>query len=171
MNFFTLFELPESFTLDTTSLAERYQALQRRYHPDNFATQPEAKRLEALQYAANINQGYQALRKPLPRAEYLLSLHGYDINNEQHTMHDTEFLMAQLTLRESLEEIEQQRDEVRLEDFLDEIKQQQQSLMSIVTQQLADQAWQQAADTVRKLRFFSRLAEQAEALEEKWHDF
>ncbi len=70
-----------------------------------------------------------------------------------------------------MEEIEQQRDEVRLEDFLDEIKQQQQSLMSIVTQQLADQAWQPAADTVRKLRFFSRLAEQAEALEEKWHDF
>jgi len=171
MNFFTLFDLPESFTLDTSSLAERYQALQRRYHPDNFATQPEAERLQALTTAANINQGYQALRKPLPRAEYILTLHGYDINNEQHTMHDTEFLMAQLTLRETLESIEQQQDSDALAGYLSDIKQQHKSLMSVVAQQLADQQWQQAADTVRKLRFFTRLAEHAEALEEKWLDF
>ncbi|MBT0728140.1 co-chaperone HscB [Rosenbergiella australiborealis] len=171
MNFFTLFDLPESFTLDISSLAERYQALQRRYHPDNFATQPEAERLQALHYAANINQGYQALRKPLPRAEYILSLHGFDINNEQHTMHDTEFLMAQLTLRETLEEIEQQKNNEALIGFLRDITQQHKQLMSVVEQQLAEQQWQQAADTVRKLRFFSKLADHAEALEEKWLDF
>lgn len=171
MNFFTLFDLPESFEIDLSLLTERFQTLQRRYHPDNFATQPETERVQALQYAANINQGYQALRKPLPRAEYLLSLHGFDINNEQHTMHDTQFLMAQLTLREELEAIEAQQDGDRLTAWLQGIVQQQKQLMSTLQEQLDQQHWEQAADTVRKLRFFSRLAEHAEALEEKWLDF
>lgn len=41
------------------------------------------------------------------RAEYLLSLHGFDIRSEQHTVRDTAFLMEQLELREELDEIEQ----------------------------------------------------------------
>ncbi len=171
MNFFTLFDLPESFVIDLSLLTERFQTLQRRYHPDNFATQPEAERIQALQHAANINQGYQALRKPLPRAEYLLSLHGFDINNEQHTLHDTEFLMAQLTLREELEAIAQQQDTEALSQWLLGVKQQQKTLMAKLETEFQQQSWPLAADTVRKLRFFSRLAEQAEELEEKWLDF
>ncbi|MDU3075476.1 MAG: co-chaperone HscB, partial [Mixta calida] len=106
MDYFTLFGLPQSFEIDAAQLTARFQELQRQFHPDRFASQPERERLQALQQAATINQGYQALRQPLPRAEYLLSLHGFDINNEQHTMRDTAFLMEQLALREELDAIE-----------------------------------------------------------------
>ncbi|SUX72188.1 co-chaperone HscB [Citrobacter freundii] len=47
------------------------------------------------------------------RAEYLLSLHGFDIRSEQHTVRDTAFLMEQLELREELDEIEQAKDSQR----------------------------------------------------------
>ncbi|MDI5303979.1 Fe-S protein assembly co-chaperone HscB, partial [Salmonella enterica subsp. enterica serovar Anatum] len=40
-----------------------------------------------------INQAWQTLRHPLTRAEYLLSLHGFDLASEQHTVRDTAFLM------------------------------------------------------------------------------
>ena len=47
---------------------------------------------------------WQTLRHPLMRAEYLLSLHGFDLASEQHTVRDTAFLMEQLELREELDE-------------------------------------------------------------------
>ncbi|GAA0490657.1 MULTISPECIES: co-chaperone HscB [Tatumella] len=171
MNYFTLFDLPESFDIDTARLAEHFQTLQRQYHPDKFATSPEAERLKALQHAATINQGYQALRQPLSRAEYLLSLHGFDINNEQHTLRDTAFLMEQLELREELETIEQQKNSDALADCfrrLDEMEQQRSQQMR---QLFIQQQWPEAADTVRKLRFLAKLRVEAEKLEEKLLDF
>ncbi|QKJ88232.1 Co-chaperone protein HscB [Paramixta manurensis] len=171
MDYFTLFGLPVSFELDGTLLTERFQTLQRQFHPDRFATRPERERLHALQQAATINQGYQALRQPLPRAEYLLSLQGIDINNEQHTMRDTAFLMEQLELREELESIEQAANaEEQLNAFMQRLEQMMQQRSAQMKQQLNDTQWAQAADTVRKLRFLVKLRSQAEQLEERLLD-
>lgn len=171
MNFFTLFDLPESYELDTAALSETFQALQRQYHPDRFATAAESERLKALQHAATINQGYQALRKPLSRAEYLLSLHGFDINNEQHTLRDTAFLMEQLELREALETIEQQKNSEALVPFFRQLDSMEKQRTAQMRQQFTDQQWPEAADTVRKLRFLAKLRVEAENLEEKLLDF
>ena len=171
MNYFTLFNLPESYELDTAALADTFQALQRQYHPDRFATAAETERLKALQLAATINQGYQALRKPLSRAEYLLSLHGFDINNEQHTLRDTAFLMEQLELREALESIEQQKNSDALMPFFRQLDEMEQQRSQLMRQQFSDQQWLEAADTVRKLRFLAKLRVEAENLEEKLLDY
>ncbi|STV06836.1 Chaperone protein HscB [Klebsiella pneumoniae] len=93
MDYFTLFGLPASYTLSLEQLAVRYQDLQRQYHPDKFASAPAAEQLAAVQHSATINQAWQTLRHPLTRAEYLLSLHGFDLASEQHTVRDTAFLM------------------------------------------------------------------------------
>ena len=172
MDYFTLFGLPQSFEIDAAQLTARFQELQRQFHPDRFASQPERERLQALQQAATINQGYQALRQPLPRAEYLLSLHGFDINNEQHTMRDNDFLMAQLALREELDAIENAPDaEAKLQAFMQRIEAMMQQRSAQMRQELADARWETAADTVRKLRFLAKLRSQSEALEEKLLDF
>ena len=105
MDYFTLFGLPASYTLSLEQLAVRYQDLQRQYHPDKFASAPAAEQLAAVQYSATINQAWQTLRHPLTRAEYLLSLHDFDLASEQHTVRDTAFLMEQLELREELDEM------------------------------------------------------------------
>jgi molecular chaperone HscB len=78
MDYFTLFGLPVSYTLSQEQLAVRYQDLQRQYHPDKFASASAAEQLASVQQSATINQAWQTLRHPLTRAEYLLSLHGYD---------------------------------------------------------------------------------------------
>ena len=83
MDYFTLFGLPASYTLSLEQLAVRYQDLQRQYHPDKFTSAPAAEQLAAVQHSATINQAWQTLRHPLTRAEYLLSLHGFDLASEQ----------------------------------------------------------------------------------------
>lgn len=167
MDYFTLFGLPVSYVIDTASLSAHYQDLQRQFHPDKFASHSQANQLAALQQSATINQAWQTLRHPLNRAEYLLSLHGFDLVNEQHTLRDSAFLLEQLELREELDEIERAGDETRLSGFTTRI----QTLYRVRHQQMVDelesQAWEKAADTVRKLRFLDKLQHQTEQLEEK----
>ncbi|XP_014680601.1 PREDICTED: LOW QUALITY PROTEIN: co-chaperone protein HscB homolog, partial [Priapulus caudatus] len=59
-----------------------------------------------MQHTSRINEAFNALKKPVERALYLLKLKGLDINFENETTMDAEFLMEQLELRESLAEIE-----------------------------------------------------------------
>lgn len=168
MDYFTLFALPIHYSVNTNELASRYQELQKQYHPDRFAACSERERLQAVQQAATINDAYQTLKHPLKRAEYMLSLQGFDLNSEQYTMHDTDFLMEQLTLREELEQIEQSTDaEKRLAAFTDDITNKTTTLRANMLDELENQQWRHAAETVRKLRFLDKLHQQVEQLEEK----
>ncbi|MEQ4661762.1 co-chaperone HscB [Providencia rettgeri] len=171
MDYFTLFGLTPTYAIDSEQLTLRFQDLQRQYHPDRFATCSEQEKMQALQKAATINAAYQALRHPLKRAEYILSLHGFDINNEQHTMHDTAFLMEQLELREELDNIENSDDALDLlAKFMQNVKQMQQARSALMVTELDAMQWEKAADTVRKLRFLDKLQQQAEQLEERLLD-
>lgn len=105
------------------------------------------------------------------RAEYLLSLHGFDIRSEQHTVRDTAFLMEQLELREELDEIEQAKDSQRLDAFMQRVSEMYNVRHQLMVEQLDSEMWDAAADTVRKLRFLDKLRSSAEQLEEKLLDF
>ncbi|WP_156293390.1 co-chaperone HscB [Serratia oryzae] len=168
MDYFTLFGLPVRYSVDGSLLTSRYQDLQRQFHPDRNALQPERERLMALQQAATINEAYHSLKHPLKRAEYMLSLHGFDLRNEQHTMRDTAFLMEQLELREELDAIERQPDaESALTAFSARLSEAFKRRSAQMVQELDSQQWPQAADSVRKLRFLDKLQQQVEQLEEK----
>ncbi|WP_333854954.1 MULTISPECIES: co-chaperone HscB [unclassified Leclercia] len=171
MDYFTLFGLPAGYEIDTQALAARFQDLQRQYHPDKFASGTQAEQLAAVQHSATINQAWQTLRNPLSRAEYLLSRHGFDLSSEQHTVRDTAFLMEQLELREELDEIEQAKDEARLERFIQRVKGMFDTRHQQMVDQLNNETWDVAADSVRKLRFLDKLRSSAEQLEEKLLDF
>lgn len=171
MDYFALFGLSAHYQIDTQALLSRFQALQRQYHPDNFASCPASEQLAAVQQSATINQAWQTLRHPLTRAEYLLSLHGFDLANEQHTMRDTAFLLEQLELREELDAIAQAKDSQRLAQFSQRVDELFTARQQQMTEQLANAAWDVAADTVCKLRFLDKLQSSVEQLEEKWLDF
>ncbi|CQH09758.1 co-chaperone HscB [Yersinia mollaretii] len=171
MDYFTLFGLPPRYQIDGNLVTTRYQELQRQFHPDRFANQPERERLASLQQAATINDAYQTLKHPLKRAEYMLSLQGFDLGNEQHTMHDTAFLMEQLELREEFDAIERQPNaEALLAEFNRRLALMTQTRSQQMVEQLDQQQWESAADTVRKLRFLDKLQQQVEQLEERLFD-
>lgn len=171
MDYFTLFGLKPGYVVDTKQLATRYQELQRQFHPDKYASRPQAEQLLAVNQSATINQAWQTLRHPLLRAEYLLLLNGFDLANEQHTVRDTAFLMEQLELREELDSIEQAADSPSLEAFAAKVTAMVKTRSAQMMQELDSLQWDKAADTVRKLRFLDKLQHHIEQLEEKLSDF
>jgi molecular chaperone HscB len=164
MNYFDIFGLPIQFELDGSLLASQYRELQRRFHPDNYATASERDRLMAVQKAAQINDAYQILKSPLARAEYILSLNGIEMHGEKQTLQDPMFLMEQMELREELEEV---RDEAALFDLDTRVSNMSRQQMTELKQELEQSQWDLAADRVRKLKFIEKLKAEIEQAEER----
>ncbi|CAG19166.1 co-chaperone HscB [Photobacterium profundum] len=171
MNHFELFRLPFQFELDGGLLSTQFRELQRRFHPDNFATASERDRLMSVQKAAQINDAFQTLKNPISRAEYMLSEQDMDIRGEQKTLQDPEFLMQQMELREELEDISDASDpESALFDFEQQVTALYKSQLSALEQLLNQDDWEEAADAVRKLKFIDKLRYEIERLEETFFD-
>lgn len=174
MNYFQLFDLPEQFELDLTELGSRYLALQKRFHPDNFAAGSERDRLLSVQQTANINDAYHSLKQPLLRAEHLLALRGLKISNEQRSFTDPAFLMQQMELREQLAEVREQTDpEQAIADIEQQLVQQRKVLQNALHQALSARSAEQdqlAAELVRKLKFFYKLQQELELIEQQLQD-
>lgn len=174
MNYFQLFQLPAQFEVDLTELGTRYLTLQKQFHPDNFAAASERDRMLAVQQAANINDGYHSLKQPLLRAEHLLALRGLKISSEQRSFTDPVFLMQQMELRELLADIPQASDpDSLIDDAEQQIRRQKKQLLAQLSQALAANSVehdQQAADIIRKLKFFFKLEQELELIAEQIQD-
>ena len=169
-NYFELFGIPVSFELDTSSLTERYRDLQRSVHPDRFVNATDRERRLSMQQASLVNEAHRALKDPLQRARYMLSLHGIDIHDESNTVMDGMFLMEQMELREELDAISGKDDPLSaLAEFVSSIElritervQKIRNLFSDVT----DENLQQVHGLSLQLQFLYRLREEAESREE-----
>ncbi len=168
MNHFELFGLSSQFELDDSLLSSQFRELQRLFHPDKFASGSEQERLLAVQKAAQINDAYQILKDPVTRAEYILSLHGIELRNEQQTMREPQFLMRQMELREELDVISGSKDaEDLLGDFEQKVQFLYKELLQNVVTCLAEKNWSPAAIGVRKLKFIIKLQQEIERLEDQ----
>ncbi|MEW5681063.1 MAG: co-chaperone HscB [Pseudomonadota bacterium] len=174
MNYFQLFNLPAQFDLDLTELGSRYLKLQKQFHPDQHSSGSERDKLLAVQQTANINDAYHSLKQPLLRAEHLLALRGLKISNEQRSFTDPMFLMQQMELREQLSEVVQSDDPDAMIDSIErELQQQKKQLLKQLASALDAQTAEQdqlAADLIRKLKFFFKLQQELELIEQQLQD-
>lgn len=99
---FSLLGLTPSYEIDLSALEKAFFERSKELHPDRYATAPAAERVAALSKARALNDAYQILKKPVPRAEYLLERAGVTIGDNERL--DPTFLMEILELRESLAE-------------------------------------------------------------------
>ncbi|MGO1247353.1 MAG: co-chaperone HscB [Oceanisphaera sp.] len=172
MNYFELFGLTPAFALNGQALAETYRTLQMQFHPDKFAAHPERERLQAVQSAAHINDAFTTLKHPLSRAEYLLSLQGVELHAEQQTLKDPEFLMQQMEWREQLADINDAEDIfAAIMAFDQQLQQATAEYYAELEQQLIAEQLPEAADTVRKLKFMTKLQTELERLEDAQQEF
>lgn len=104
-NFFELFELDIAFDLNLKDLKSKYIQLQRKVHPDNFASGTDAEQRIAMQRVSYLNQAHDTLKSPLKRAIYLLECSGQAFDPDTQVSNDPIFLMEQMELREALSEI------------------------------------------------------------------
>ncbi|WP_241968751.1 co-chaperone HscB [Idiomarina tyrosinivorans] len=174
MNHFALFDLPVSPNLDLDELQSRYRRLQQALHPDRFANAGERDKLLAMQKTSQLNDAYQTLKQPLSRAEYLLQLQGVDLQHEQQTIKDTEFLMAQMEWRERLETLSSADDPWQaISAAHNDLKQETQALQQAVDSALEDTSQadlEAVAEDIRKLKFLHKLAREIDAIEEQLLD-
>ena len=101
-NAFSLLGLPPRFDLDPDAIERAFFERSKELHADKFATAPVAERVAALSRSRALNDAYQTLKKPVPRAEYLLAQAGVKIGDNERL--DPAFLMEILELREELAE-------------------------------------------------------------------
>ncbi|WP_153109421.1 Fe-S protein assembly co-chaperone HscB [Propionivibrio limicola] len=157
-NHFKLFGLPENFRLDADTLDKRFREIQAQVHPDKFAHAGDAERRLSLQWATHVNEAYQTLRTPLPRAQYLLHLSGSDTELHSNTSMAPEFLMEQMEWREAVEEARQGREYDELEQLHFRVKQEMKGHYDQLARLLDDSRdYAQAADLVRRLMFLEKL--------------
>ncbi|MFZ2855367.1 MAG: Fe-S protein assembly co-chaperone HscB [Rhodocyclaceae bacterium] len=155
---FALFELPRAFRLDAAALDARYREIQARVHPDKFAHAGDAEQRLSLQWATRINESYQTLKKPLPRAKYLLHLAGQDVGAENNTAMPTDFLIEQMEWREAVAEARAARQHHELEHLHHRLKHdigERYGELAVLLDEQNDLA--QAADRVRRLMFLDKL--------------
>lgn len=102
---FSLLGLAPSYEIDLSALEKAFFERSKELHPDRYASAPAAERVAALTKARALNDAYQTLKKPVPRAEYLLARAGVTIGDNERL--DPAFLMEILELREALAEARQ----------------------------------------------------------------
>lgn len=166
-NYFELFELPVSFEVDLETLSLRYRDLQRAVHPDRFANASDQEKRLSVQQAALINEAFQALKSPLPRARYLLELNGITLDDNDTSM-DPSFLMEQMELREALADVRGKDDPFgELNTLRDSIEAKERELVESL-QQLFNEGvdLDQGKDLVRRMQFMQRLLGEVDELEE-----
>ncbi len=169
-NYFSLFDLPVSFTINLDELENRYRDLQRALHPDRYASASDQERRISVQQTAHLNEAFHTLRDIPRRARYLLELKGIDFDDEKDTHFDGAFLMQQMELREELEAIAQAGDPLeKISQFLAELEQYRLAMYTELKSLFADETpknLQAAKQSVQKIRFLNRLQQEAEEREE-----
>ena len=171
-NFFQLFDLSESFSLDVDHLSAKYRDMQSEVHPDKFAASPEQEKMRAVQMTSYINEAYSTLKSPIKRAAYILSLQGMDTESVNQNDLGMDLLMEQMQLRESLDELP--KDESALPE-LDRLKKDVKERLSLKQNGFACEIEQGeyvcAKKIFHELQFLHKLLLEIEAGEEQRLDY
>jgi len=172
-NYFDLFGLPARFRFDPAALDAAYRALQREVHPDRFAASPDAERRLALQSSARVNEAYRALKDPVARAHYLLSLKGVATPAEGEGGLSTEFLERQLERREAVSDALARRDAKALAALradVDAEAAREEERVAELLDRNSDIARQTARAVLRELTFLAKLAADIDAMQAELDD-
>ena len=167
-DYFQLFDLPVSFWVDQEQLGERYRQVQRELHPDRYAGASAHEQRLAVQYSALINEAYSTLRKPLPRALYLLELSGVSQESIAGQQIDGGFLIVQMELREKLESLGELVDpEPVLEHLVAEISGDIAEQQKQFAQAYESGGIPLASSACVKMQYLDKLLQEAERIESR----
>lgn len=157
-NHFELFQLPEEFAIDMSTLNLAYHEMQGRVHPDKFATASDAEKRVAMQWATQVNEAYQTLKSPLRRATYLCEMHGVDLQTESNTAMPPDFLMQQMEWREALDDARAQKDIDALDALDAELRGLRTDALAQIGMLFDVHDYAGAGQAIRKLMFVEKFA-------------
>ena len=170
-NFFELFGIPVSYDVDLNKIQQQYMTLQKQVHPDKFASGSDLEKRISMQQTSWINEAKSTLKDPVLRASYLLKLRGIDFSLENETTMDAGFLMQQLEMRESLENIKNETDPLAaLDSLAEKVKASTVVMMEGFAESLDNDQLDDAREWIRKLQFLQKAKKEINALSAEIED-
>jgi molecular chaperone HscB len=160
-DYFLIFDLEHDFEIDKAKLELNYKTQIAKFHPDKFASASSSQQSQALQNTSLINTAYDTLNSDLNRARYLLELNNINPFDEKDTQMDSDFLMAQIELREELEAI---KNETNIEEFIDKINPLEKQHIVDIKENFKIENLMVVKNLVRQLRFYQQLTLEANKL-------
>jgi molecular chaperone HscB len=161
-NHFSIFDIKQTFDVDTSRLSSRYRDLQSAVHPDRFANSTDAEKRAAMDQAVLVNDAYNTLRDPVKRAMHLLALRGIDGMDEKNTSMPHDFLIEQIEWREAIADAKLKEDVDRLEEMNTELQSIVTSLGNTFAAAYEGGHSPTATTLARKMRFMQKLIEEVD---------
>lgn len=169
--YFQLFDLPVTYDIDGTLLAERYRERQQAVHPDRHAGSGPGERLRAVQFSSDLNAAYQCLRHPLSRAIYLLDAAGHRASADRTVKQDMTFLQQQMHWREALADVaEADSPQQVLDQLFDECQRVVIATESSFREAYTNKDWDAAMHSVARWQFLEKFRAELDAAEERLTD-
>jgi molecular chaperone HscB len=103
MNYYELFQIPESPVVDKAVVSKKLIELQKTFHPDFFTNENEEDKENALAKSAEINKAYNIFSNKEKTIEYFLQLKEIIVPEEKYNLPPA-FLMEMMELNESFED-------------------------------------------------------------------
>lgn len=170
-NFFEMFDVPVAYEVDLDKVGQRHRDLQKTVHPDKFVNGSDLEKRISMQKTSLINEAFNTLRQPVDRAIYLLKLKGVDLNLENETTMDADFLMEQIEMREALSDVRSKDDPLsELDDFSRQIKAKMKSMMDGFSSAYENGKLDDAREWIRKMQFMQKAKKEVDELSAKIED-
>lgn len=146
-NFFELFSLSASFSIEQNDLEKKYLNFQKQFHPDSASSAD-------IEQSIEITEAYKTLSDDFSRAAYLLALQNIDIRNDEKAIKPSiATLMEILELQEKIAEIS---DKNEIENLRKEINQEFKKLILDSMKQLEDGKIEASAQILVKAKYLKK---------------
>lgn len=152
-NPFATFSLAPEYFIDQAKLRESYQALQKHFHPDNFANKTNQEKILATRISADLVSAYKTLQDPILRAIALINAEGEAFSIDEYISHDKTMLFEQMELREKLESAKAEQLTALKTEFEQLFAQTEQQFVEQLTENLLEKA----KDSVLRMRYYQKL--------------
>ncbi|GBG93439.1 hypothetical protein CBR_g70174 [Chara braunii] len=162
VDYFDLLSVKKEFGVDEKELESKYKGLQKRLHPDLFATKSGTEKVHSAQQSANVIKAYYTLKRPLSRAVYMVQLQSPDVGHdmEDGTIQDQSLLMEVMEFRERIEDAA--GDAETLKRLADENSEKMAFNMESVANALDAKEYGWAKKLIQRWTYYNRIAEEIE---------
>ena len=153
-NYFQLFKIEQSVTIDSISLEKKYFELQKEFHPDKYVNAGDHEKRLSLQITSYINEAYETLKNDYLKSVYLLKVEGFEVGDQNNTISDPEFLMHQMELREEYEKITLSKNSEELKNFAMKIERLKNECLLSFNRRYEKKMYNDASIKIKEMKFY-----------------
>lgn len=165
IDYFTLFEITQSFDVNLEELSNRNRSLQTLVHPDRLVNQSSREKLYGMQWSQTLNRAYEVLHTPTERAIYMISQAlGDSTNVRERTVHDPQLLMEMYEIQEK---IESDVDESTLQKMFDNFKDRLLLMERNLSSALQKKEWDEALSCLNVYQYILKILNRIQQKQEQ----